>query len=163
MQNPSPARAPRHGAPPAGRLRLFAAWLFLFGAVGTLAELALIPHTESTIQWLPLAAVAVGSVAMIWALARPGTASLRGVQVTGVLIAVVGALGLWYHYRGNVAFELEMAPDSGGWSLVWDALTGATPSLAPGLMIQLGLLGVAFTYRHPAFSGASSTETGEPK
>jgi hypothetical protein len=142
-------------------LRLFAAWLFLFGAAGTLAELALIPHTESTTQWLPLAAVAVGSVAMLWALARPGTASLRGVQVTGGLIAVVGALGVWYHYRGNEAFELEMDPDGAGWSLVWETLTGATPALAPGLMIQLGLLGVAFTYRHPAFRGASSKDTGE--
>ena len=161
MRTPPPPRPSAHGASPAGRLRLFAAWLFLFGAAGTLGELALLEHTESLVQWLPLIVVAAGSGAVVWALARPGVVPLRLVQITGALIAVVGALGVWYHYRGNAAFELEMAPDSGGWPLVWNSLTGATPSLAPGLMIQLGLLGVAFTYRHPALAGAYRTDTGE--
>ncbi|MEJ2502640.1 MAG: hypothetical protein P8177_04865 [Gemmatimonadota bacterium] len=162
MGSPSTAPATRHGAPPAGRLRLFAAWLFLFGAAGTLGELVLLEHTESLVQWLPLVAVAAGAATVVWALARPAAAALRAVQGTGALIAVVGAVGVGYHYSGNEAFELEMSPESGGWTLVWDSLTGATPALAPGLMVQLGLLGMAFTYRHPALSGPSYNEPGDP-
>jgi hypothetical protein len=133
------------------------AWLFLFGAIGMLAELVLLDHTESFVQWLPFVVVGAGSLALVWALWRPGAAALRAVQASGIAIAVVGALGVWYHYRGNTLFELEVEPDAGGWILAWDSLTGATPALAPGLMIQLGLLGLAFTYRHPALRGRGST------
>jgi hypothetical protein len=34
-------------------------------------------------------------------------------------------------------------------SLVSKTLTGATPVLAPGSMSLLGLVGLAFAYRHP--------------
>ena len=40
-----------------------------------------------------------------------------------------------------------------GLELVWEALKGATPALAPGAMAQLGLVGLAFAYRHPLLSG----------
>jgi len=141
------------------RLRQFMAGLFLFGSAGMLAELALLDHTESLVQWLPFLAVGAGALAMAWALWRPGVTALRSIQATGVAIAVVGRLGVWYHYRGNTAFELEIVPTAGGWALAWESLTGATPALAPGLMIQLGLLGLAFTYRHPALRGRGSFGT----
>jgi hypothetical protein len=35
-------------------------------------------------------------------------------------------------------------------SLISKTLTGATPVLAPGSMSLLGVVGLAFTYRHPA-------------
>jgi len=48
-------------------------------------------------------------------------------------------------------FKLETNPSLVGWALVWAVLTGkAPPVLAPGAMIQLGLLGVVYTYKHPA-------------
>ncbi|MFB3131882.1 MAG: hypothetical protein ACE10K_05095, partial [Rhodothermales bacterium] len=47
-------------------------------------------------------------------------------------------------------FELEMYPTLKGLELFWESIKGATPALAPGTMIQLGLLGWAYTYRHPA-------------
>ena len=31
-----------------------------------------------------------------------------------------------------------------------NVVSGATPTLAPGAMVELGLLGLAYTYRHPA-------------
>jgi hypothetical protein len=37
-----------------------------------------------------------------------------------------------------------------GWELFKEAMTGATPALAPGAMVQLGLIGLAWSYRHPA-------------
>ncbi len=47
-------------------------------------------------------------------------------------------------------FELEMSPEVLGWALFREAIFGATPALAPGVMVQLGLLGLAFTIRHPS-------------
>jgi hypothetical protein len=72
------------------------------------------------------------------------------------LCVASGLLGIWFHYQGNVEFELEMYPTIGGVKLFWEAMKGATPALAPGTMIQLGLLGLLFTYRHPVFRGASN-------
>jgi hypothetical protein len=37
-----------------------------------------------------------------------------------------------------------------GLKLFKAAITGATPALAPGSLIQMGLLGLAYTFRHPA-------------
>jgi hypothetical protein len=68
-----------------------------------------------------------------------------------VLCLFAGLVGLGLHYQGNVEFELEMYPSMGGVDLVWEALTGATPALAPGTMVGLGLLGLAYTHRHPVF------------
>jgi hypothetical protein len=61
-----------------------------------------------------------------------------------------GTLGVYLHYDSNVVFEREMSPEVLGWALFREAIFGATPALAPGVMVQLGLLGLAFTIRHPA-------------
>ena len=37
--------------------------------------------------------------------------------------------------------------------LLWQAIRGKTPPLlAPGALMQLGLVGLAYTYKHPALS-----------
>jgi hypothetical protein len=77
-------------------------------------------------------------------------------QALMLLFVVVGGLGLLLHFKGNIDFELEMQPDASGWPLIWAALKGATPTLAPGAMAQLGLIGLAYTYRHPALGGRAS-------
>jgi hypothetical protein len=59
-------------------------------------------------------------------------------------------VGLYLHYRGNVEFALERDPSLSGARLLWKALRGATPALAPGALSQLGLLGLLYTYGHPA-------------
>jgi hypothetical protein len=63
---------------------------------------------------------------------------------------VAGAVGFYLHMRGNFEFELESNPSLRGAALVWEALKGATPSLAPGALAQLGLLGLVAAHRHPA-------------
>jgi hypothetical protein len=55
------------------------------------------------------------------------------------------------HYGGNSEFQREVDPAIGGWSLVVKVMTAkAPPALAPAGLIQLGLLGLLYTYRHPA-------------
>jgi hypothetical protein len=72
-----------------------------------------------------------------------------------VLFVASGVVGVVLHYQGNQAFELEMSPSRAGLSLITKTLTGATPVLAPGSMALLGLVGLAFTYRHPALGSQS--------
>jgi hypothetical protein len=64
------------------------------------------------------------------------------------------------HLNGNVEFERELHPDERGLEFVRKTVAGATPVLAPGSMSLLGIVGLAFTYRHPALrsAGFSSKE-----
>jgi hypothetical protein len=71
---------------------------------------------------------------------------------------VVGALGVYLHVSGNVEFALERDPSLTGTGLLWKALRGATPALAPGALAQIGLLGLLYTYRHPALARANAHE-----
>src|SRR5688572_6359325 len=133
----------------AAGLRLLLLFALLVGMTGTLAELVLLEHTESTTQWIPLVLLAVSMIAAIIAGLRPARVTLlalRGMMATCIL---AGGIGLFLHYRGNVEFELEMYPGLAGRELFWKSITGATPALAPGTMIQFGLLGLIYTWRHP--------------
>jgi len=143
---------------------MFALALFLFGTLGSFAELLLVEHTEQLWQLLPLFLMGGGILALAWTLvgrSRLGLQAFRGVMV---LFVSSGLLGVYLHYRGNVEFELEMYPSMAGLELFWEALKGATPTLAPAMMIELGLLGWAFTYRHPRLGreqqDATDTEDG---
>lgn len=124
--------------------------LFLFGAVGCGAELVLLDHTEGVWQWIPLALLGTSLVVLAWHRISPRPTTVRVFQVVMILFAVGGLIGLYQHYQGNAEFELEMYPSLGGLELIWESLRGATPALAPGMMIQLGLIGLAYAYRHPA-------------
>jgi hypothetical protein len=125
--------------------------LLAFGMVGTGAELGLLGHYESVWQWTPLALTGFGVVALATAALLPTRRVLRGFQAVMALFIAAGLLGLYLHYDGNAQFELEMVPTIAGFELLWKALTGATPALAPGSMVLFGLLGLTGTYHHPAF------------
>ncbi len=120
------------------------------GAVGTGAELLLLGHTEDLWQWVPLVLMAASLVTLGWRVVAPGAGSLRVFRVTMILFVLSGVAGLWLHYTGNAEFELEMYPALQGFELFRESVTGATPTLAPGTMLGLGLLGLVYIYRHPA-------------
>jgi len=129
--------------------------LVFIGIVGLEVELALLKHAESFTQWIPHVALTIGLLSTLIVFFRPGPATLRVFQTIMVAFVVVGALGLYLHYRGNVEFALERDPSLSGARLIWKALRGATPALAPGALSQLGLLGLLYGYRHPAFAADS--------
>lgn len=139
------------------RLILFIA--LVAGLVGTTVELFLLEHTEDTWQWAPIALMALALGVLGWHAVHRGPASVRTFQALMWLFLVSGLLGIWLHYRGNVEFELEMYPDLAGWKLFKDSMMGATPALAPGTMIQLGLVGLAWAFRHPALQTRTSPES----
>ena len=139
----------QEGATASALRRLILALIFI-GAAGMLVDLILLEHYETVWQWSPLVLLVpvLAIVVAVWF--RPSRGLVRGFQ--GAMIACIGAglVGLFLHYRGNVEFELERDPSLGGFALFWETIRGATPALAPGAMVQLGLLGLAFAFRHPA-------------
>lgn len=149
----------RHGA-----LRAMLLGLFVAASLGTLTELLLLEHYEDWQQWIPLVLLGAGVIGGVAAAMRPGRRSLVGLRALMVVFLLAGAAGLYLHYSGNVEFELEMSPELGGLELVWEALRGATPALAPGTMFLLGGLGLVFTYRHPALdAGAADAESASSR
>lgn len=131
--------------------------LVLIGIVGLEIELALLKHAESASQWIPHIVLLIGLAGTLTVALRPSHATLRVFQALMVMFVVVGLVGTYMHYRGNVEFALERDPALSGTRLAWKSLRGATPALAPGALSQLGLLGLIYTYGHPALhkQGAS--------
>ncbi len=133
-----------------GRLRLLLLGLVALGAVGLTLELLLLEHWEEWRQWTPLillVCTALGAGAVAW---RPRPGLLRGFRILMLLAVVSGVVGAVFHYESNAELEREIHPELSGPSLVRAALGGGTPTLAPGAMIQLGLLGLLAVFRHPA-------------
>lgn len=141
-------------------LRLALYGVLVLGLVGTLAELLLLGHMEGPWQKVPVALITSSFLVLGWRLFDRKSRSRRALQGVMALFVVGGALGLWFHYQGNVAFELELAPALSGWELFGEAMTGATPALAPAAMIQLGLLGLIVANR-PSPNPADSHRTAQ--
>lgn len=131
----------------------------VLGLIGTQAELLLLGHYEDAWQFVPLVLLGAGILVMIAHAIRPGEGTVRGVRLLMVFFVVAGAVGSWLHYHGNSDFELEIDPALPRWPLFKAAITGVTPVLAPGSMIQLGLIGLAWCFRHPALGGSKDSVT----
>jgi hypothetical protein len=134
---------------------------FVISLTGTLVELLLLEHFEDAWQWTPIVLLGAILLVLVWCGLERGPNSLNVLRVLLVLCAVSGALGVFLHYRGNVEFELEMYPDLAGWALFRDSMMGATPALAPGAMLQIGLVGLAWLFRHPALERNGQAQPNE--
>ena len=141
-----------------GNVRRFILALFAIGVVGTAADLLLTGHVEDAWQLAPLLLLAASALIVAWYLAGRRRASLRAHQILMALFVASGFVGTFFHLRANIEFETEMYPEFSGFELYWKAIRGASPpSLAPGAMIALGLLGLIYAYRHP------SLDTNSPR
>lgn len=120
--------------------------ILLLGMLGILVELLLVEHFEDAWQFAPLVLLTLGLVVIPWHARAPGRVSTRALRALMSLFLVAGLLGIFLHYRGNREFELEQTPNASEWELFREAVMGGTPALAPGVMIQLGLLGLLFGY-----------------
>jgi hypothetical protein len=133
--------------------------ILVFGLVGTVVELLLLEHTEDIWQWVPIVLIGMGLAVIGWHVVQRGAASTRSLQGTMLLFVASGIVGVILHYKGNVEFEIETYPTLRGLELFKEAMMGATPALAPGTMIQLGLIGLAYAYRHPSLIASTDTDT----
>jgi hypothetical protein len=122
------------------------ALILVLAMVGILAELLLVEHFEDAWQFVPLVLLVLGVVVVAWHTKAPSFTSRRVLQGTMIAFVLAGFLGLYLHFAGNVEFELEQTPNATRWALFREAMMGATPALAPGVMIQMGLLGLVLAY-----------------
>mgnify|MGYP000163559018 CR=1 FL=1 len=134
-----------------GPLRIAILGIIGLGIVGLATELGLLEHYEEAWQTAPLILLGAATIAIVVHLAWDrGARSLLALRIVGALVTMAGPIGLFLHYRANTEFEQELSPDLKGFELFWEAIHGVSPpSLAPGAMMQLGLLMLAYTLRHP--------------
>ena len=133
----------------------------LLGLGGVLAELLLLAHTGDTLQLVPIGLICVVLAVLGWFGVSRSRASLRALQGVLALLLVSGMVGVWLHFGANVEWERESNPSLGGFELYRAALRGALPVLAPGAMVQLALIGIAFTFRHPVLTGTVTHHSTE--
>ena len=133
--------------------------LFLLGCGGTAAELLLLGHFEDPWQWTPIALLGLGMVAAVVAAVRPTAISVRMFRWLMWPYLGAGVLGVYLHLASNAEFERELNPAASGLDLAVESLMGAMPALAPGQMIQLGLLGLLAVLRAPALSEPRPSKT----
>lgn len=128
--------------------------VLVLGLLGTAAELVLLSHYEDWKQLAPLALIGLALVFVIWHLAAPSASNVHALRVLMTLFLFSGGIGVGLHYGANAEFESESDPSLRGYPLFKESLAGATPLLAPGTMVQLGLIGLIYTYRHPRLEAA---------
>src|ERR1041385_3771482 len=133
-----------------GIIRKFLLATVIISLVGTEIELLILGHVLPLLQIIPVFLIALALGAIIWyAFARNGK-SMRIFQGTMVLCIISGVIGVLLHLAFSAADETKKDPKLTGMKLVKITLTGKAPPLAPAVMIQIGLVGLAYTYRHPA-------------
>lgn len=137
--------------PPLGTIRRAVLLVTALGTVGMSTELLLIGHVEDTNQLIPLALAAVALVVLAWTALRPGVLAIRLLQLLMLLFMGAGIVGIALHFQANAEFQREIDPALGGFDLIRKVVAAtAPPALSPGLLVQLGLLGLVYTYKHPA-------------
>jgi hypothetical protein len=131
-------------------LRRFLLALLVLGLCGVGAELVALTHYEDSWQLAPLVLIALAFVVIAWHLFDGGHAPVSVLRLVMILFIVAGFTGIVLHYRGNLEFQLEIDPSQSRWTLFTKVIRAhSPPALAPGAMAQLGLLGLAYTYRYP--------------
>jgi hypothetical protein len=126
------------------------------GTSGMSIELLLIGHVEDSSQLIPLVLAGIALAVVLWTVIAPRRAILRLLQLTMLSFIGAGIIGIALHFQANSEFQREMDPAIAGWDLFWSVVQAtAPPALAPGVMIQLGLLGLASTYKHPALGDSA--------
>jgi hypothetical protein len=131
--------------------------ILLLGMAGTTTELLLLQHDEDAQQLIPLLLLGAGYLVVAWNALRRTRLSITVLQIVMVLFVASGIIGMVLHYQANMEFQLEIAPELAGRALLWQVLQAKTPpALAPGVMAQLGLIGLAYAYRHPAVARRSA-------
>ncbi len=143
---------------PLSTIRRFLLAVLVLGLVGTGAELILLAHYEDSAQLVPIFFIGLTLVVIAAHVTIGGAGSVLLLRIMAGFLLATGALGVVLHYQGSMEFQLEMDPTLSGFALLSKVLHAkAPPTLAPGVMAQLGLLGLVYTYRHPAVRSSSST------
>ena len=146
-------------------LRVGLLGLVAFGIVGTTIELVFLRHwstaTES-IVWPVMLGLAVAFAALI---ARPSRRVLQAVRVAALVATAFAVIGIAFHVKEN----LDAGPLDRHYAARWDSMSvveqwfdaitatvGPAPTLAPGVLAEMGLGLLLATVRHPAIVATST-------
>lgn len=125
--------------------------VLLLGIVGMAVELLLLAHYEALDQLIPLGLALAGLATLGWVTAAPGPASVAATKAVMAGFVVSGAVGVWLHFQANAEFQRDIDPALAGLELFWTVVQAkAPPALAPGVMVQLGLLGWLYAHLQAA-------------
>jgi hypothetical protein len=137
----------------ADRIELLRSWILgilVLGLLGTVTELVLLEHYEQPTQFVPLVLIVAALVTLFWEFRWRDTASGRAIQAVMALFVLADFVGFVAHFYGSAEYQLELNPDMSNWELLEKILRAkAPPLLAPGMMLQLGLLGLAYVFSDP--------------
>jgi hypothetical protein len=125
--------------------------VLVLGLIGSGVDLLFLSHYEDVWQVVPLALIGLALAILLWHAAARNAASVHALRATMVLTIASAGIGIALHSQANAEFQLDIDPSASGPALWMKVLRAkAPPALAPGVMAHLGLLGLAYTYRHPA-------------
>jgi hypothetical protein len=128
-------------------LRVWILGVLGLGLLGTVTELILLGHYEQPTQLVPVVLIVLAIAALAWQFFQRDTASLKALIVIMSLCVLAGFAGFVAHFHGSAEFQLDLDPNIGSWELFQKVLHAkAPPLLAPGMMMQLGLLGLAYVF-----------------
>ena len=137
-------------AEPLKTIRLILLITVVSGMIGVEAELFLLDHIKPLLQLVPVLLIGLGVAAIAWyGIARTGQ-SMKVFQTTMALCIASGLLGIVVHLAFSASEATKKDKMLHGLALFRVALTGVAPPFAPAAMIQIGLVGLAYTFRHPA-------------
>jgi len=135
------------GADRIGLLRVWILGVLALGLLGTVTELVLLEHYEQPLQLVPVVLIALAIVVTVWHVLKRDSASLMVLLVLMALFVLAGFAGVAAHFYGSAEFQLDLDPNMTRWELLEKVLRAkAPPLLAPGMMMQLGLLGLAYVF-----------------
>ena len=116
----------------------------LLGVLGVLVELVVSDH------FIPFAVLGANLPVGGWQAGDGGRTSLRALRVVMGLLLIAAPAGIYFHLTGNYTTEHDFDPSLLGFDLWLTVIRGEAPSLAPGTLAQFGLLGLLYSWRHPA-------------
>jgi hypothetical protein len=117
--------------PPAlAKIRWAILAIVTLGTSGMCVELVLLEHYGDAEQMIPLGVGAAGLLILGWVAVSPAVVALRTLQFVMLVFVGSGVIGATLHVQAEVE----------------------APALAPGLLVQLGMLGLLYTYQHPALN-----------
>ncbi|MBZ0295476.1 MAG: hypothetical protein K8L99_23150 [Anaerolineae bacterium] len=131
------------------RLRRFLLITVAGLCTATMIELLLTEHFMEPLQLIPFVLCALGLLAVGAVYFRPSRRTIYFLRAVMILVGLGSLLGIFLHLNGNLTFELEIRPNATAGEVVMDALMGADPLLAPGILALGAALALAATYYHP--------------
>lgn len=140
----------------AERFRVFLLSLAAFMCIGTVVELALANHLQEPIQVVPFVLCTLAFLTILAVLYKPQISTIWAMRVVMGALIVGSLVGMYEHLQSNWEVVVETKPNLATAQMLWTAVRGAAPLLAPGILVLVALLAVAATYYHPALAQRQS-------